>query len=1202
MNKTFKVIFSKTRGALVAVNEATKTTSRASVKTAVAGVCAALLSVPAMAAGFTDQYCPDGQCVVVGQEVKGDGSVVLLDNRAGATNKVQSITIKDSTISNTILELHGSQKISVSDTVFTGLVSGQPRGFGIYAHKGPENSTVDVTEMTPTDVELNNVTFKDNKVSWGSLFVYDKTTLHMKGGAFVNNETKDIAGGAMIKSGTIVFEDVLFQDNVAKNDGSKLAAGGAVYVDITTGIKQNKKDSVGDVTFKLTKDMAYTGNRIESGFEGKENTYGWWAYASGGFLFLDRSSKGAFDIADGVTLTIGTASATGEDDSIASALPESTKKPGYSTLVKKGAGTVVMYGSMDKYFGNFTVEAGTFDVREAWMSLGNTTVTGGVLSASKGITLDTMESDTEEKFIQSGKLTVSGEGTVTVKSLKLANSAKATDGLPFVRIENGGTLRADTIDVAANAGTVTLAGGTLETGSAQVYDLATKSVINADASKVSSEKDLTGLALKAGITATSGTLALTDEGYYTTASLKAMSGALKAGTASLSFLNSKLYKAAGETAELVDSVIQSTEQVTASSEVKTNADGKASAQVTVKNSGAQTVVVKDSAQKDAKAVDQVTFAAPENSTAEMTLVGSAAGGHLVQNTAGKAVDVVVAEDLTLNLGQTELPEQTTGTLSNLTLSAGTTGTTDMPRKAAGLTVANIVAAVEKLVAAGNNLVTVGNERKRGVLKIGTLDLGAGSKVFVDPAWQNDAALNTIGNASHLEIAQVGSLQGSLIAGQNSLITIGATAAQAEAAFNQAGLNWGKEAVSAALYLGTSVNPEGGILVNGSLTSVPGAAPEGRTVNLAAGSLLMVDAAAVGEKAVTGTVSAVGGAKVALVNAAEGTFKLADTVTGLTSASFVSDNLFTTTALNGSDVSTTVDKNALGGAVASMGLQSMIRRADSVLAATVADRTSIDQELGAGANLWVDVGGESYEADGFDNNASFKSDMGYGVFGADVAVSDDITLGAALQYGTGSARSSNFGMKNEIDTWGLTAYSVYKTGDARFVGEVAYVKAKNDISASAASKLSQSVDTEMLSAGMSAHYQFDAGAVTVTPSLGIRLSQLKTDALKVGAIRIADDEMTVFQVPVAVRVGMKPVEASGWNIAPAVKLAYVPTFGDDETDILGYQQKVLDTSPVQADIGVEARKGNFMVNVNFLAGTGSEGAKAVGGKVGVKYLF
>ena len=126
MNKTFKVIFSKTRGALVAVNEAAKTTSRASVKTAVAGVCAALLSVPAMAEGFTD-YCKDGNCVVDGQTVKGNGSVVILDSNS-ASNKVHSITIKGSTISNTIFKLSGTQTISVSDTVFTGLVSGQPRG------------------------------------------------------------------------------------------------------------------------------------------------------------------------------------------------------------------------------------------------------------------------------------------------------------------------------------------------------------------------------------------------------------------------------------------------------------------------------------------------------------------------------------------------------------------------------------------------------------------------------------------------------------------------------------------------------------------------------------------------------------------------------------------------------------------------------------------------------------------------------------------------------------------------------------------------------------------------------------------------------------------------------------------------------------------------------------------------------------------
>ena len=135
MNKTFKVIFSKTRGALVAVNEATKTTSRASVKTAVAGVCAALLSVPAMAAGFTDQYCPDGKCVVDEPMVKGNGSGVLLDNRDSAQDKVHSITIQNSTISNTPFELRGSQDISVSDTVFTGLASGNSSSFAIFAHK-----------------------------------------------------------------------------------------------------------------------------------------------------------------------------------------------------------------------------------------------------------------------------------------------------------------------------------------------------------------------------------------------------------------------------------------------------------------------------------------------------------------------------------------------------------------------------------------------------------------------------------------------------------------------------------------------------------------------------------------------------------------------------------------------------------------------------------------------------------------------------------------------------------------------------------------------------------------------------------------------------------------------------------------------------------------------------------------------------------
>lgn len=79
-----------------------------------------------MAEGFTDlAICQGGKCDVVEKTVEGDGSVVLLDNRDTASSKVQSITIKDSTISNTPFKLSGSQNISVSDTVFTGPESGK---------------------------------------------------------------------------------------------------------------------------------------------------------------------------------------------------------------------------------------------------------------------------------------------------------------------------------------------------------------------------------------------------------------------------------------------------------------------------------------------------------------------------------------------------------------------------------------------------------------------------------------------------------------------------------------------------------------------------------------------------------------------------------------------------------------------------------------------------------------------------------------------------------------------------------------------------------------------------------------------------------------------------------------------------------------------------------------------------------------------
>ena len=102
--------------------------------------------------------------------------------------------------------------------------------------------------------------------------------------------------------------------------------------------------------------MTYSGNNVvtatpDASFE----TYGYETKSGGGFLFLDRNAQATFDIADGKTLTIGEAGATGNMDSIASSHMIPTDND--NDLVKTGTGTVVVNGDMSRYYGALTVDA-----------------------------------------------------------------------------------------------------------------------------------------------------------------------------------------------------------------------------------------------------------------------------------------------------------------------------------------------------------------------------------------------------------------------------------------------------------------------------------------------------------------------------------------------------------------------------------------------------------------------------------------------------------------------------------------------------------------------------------------------------------------------------------------------------------------------------------------------------------------------------
>ena len=532
---------------------------------------------------------------------------------------------------------------------------------------------------------------------------------------------------------------------------------------------------------------------------------------------------------------------------------------------------------------------------------------------------------------------------------------------------------------------------------------------------------------------------------------------------------------------------------------------------------------------------------------------------------------------------------------------------------------NGVAAIEQIdVTKHDNheeaLVTVGDNAKAGKAIIKKLGVGAEHLTFfLDPIWQEGAVIS---DASSLALTDLSSgVTSKFIVGQNSVLSLGATTAVAEKAFADIahvnGKTWGED-ITAAAYADKPVDlgSTGGLVINGGLTSSGTVVtPTAKDVNVASKGMLIInqdnvvaDRAFFTAGSEDAKVTLANGSYVAIVNAVKDAapVKLAETVDNQ-GADVVTDNPFFSGSIATNTLTTKFESEAGLAAIASTGIQSMARRADFVMSETVANRTSLDQQLNAGVNLWVDVTGERYEADKLDNNGSFRSDAGYAMFGGDMQVAEGFTAGMALQYGDASVRSDISSIKNSIKNYGLTAYAGQKFGDAKVVGELAWLKSENKITASQTA-MNQKLDVNVYSAGVRAQYELAAGAFKFVPSIGLRVSHLETDDMTIGTIKATDSDLTYVQMPISLRISGGEVAASGWTFAPSFKVAYVPTFGDKEIKVYGASQDVLDMSPVQADFGLRAVNGNLMFNADMMIGGGEYGTSSIGGKVGVKYVF
>ena len=525
---------------------------------------------------------------------------------------------------------------------------------------------------------------------------------------------------------------------------------------------------------------------------------------------------------------------------------------------------------------------------------------------------------------------------------------------------------------------------------------------------------------------------------------------------------------------------------------------------------------------------------------------------------------------------------------------------------------NTIVNVEKLT--GNGYVYVGEREGAGAkMFINNLAMGGG-RIFVDPIHGHSVlGVNELGTDNTLTTR--------IIAGDGALVTIGTTSetearaalAKVEGAGSAKSVVFMKKAITIGQGGSFYIDPEA---TDNNSSNYP--------VYVGTDGLLAVDQGAVGDSPVFGAALVLfEGGKLAVVNAAPGTLTMVAnssqtpptetdtgstqspaTLYGLAAEAVLTDNPFVSVAgVSGTAVTLEASASQEGmSTLASMGIQSMIRRADMVLAETIADRMA--GEVPTGSNLWVDVRGERYERDNLDNGAGFKADIGYGAFGAELAPTETTTLGVAFQYGNGTVKGDVANVKNKTKDYGFALYGSAMLGDTgvKGIGEVAYTKSTNDITSSLA-LMNQDTDATMLSAGVKAQKSFDLGTFEVIPSLGVRVSHIKTDAMKAGNVEIEKQKQTIVQIPLALRVNAKATEtASGWSVTPKFKVAFIPTVGDKSIEVFGVKQSVIDTSPVQGSFGVGFAKGNLTIDAAAHLGAGNKGTSAVGGKVGLTYRF
>lgn len=974
-------------------------------------------------------------------------------------------------------------------------------------------------------------------------------------------------------------------------------------------------------------------------------------------------------------------------------------------------GIKAKYGTKISILGNTTIDAVGKSETKAVYALGGATVNLGSAGKTVALTGDVEANGAGSAITLAGDTnTVHGTVTSDGGSVVLGGSDKAT-------------YTADKF-VTTNSGTIIVSGGTLNIddlakANSEKFTLENKSLIVTGKGVLQAEsynvfdKGEGSTTVKSNVNNavkfTGGKLDINDD-EYTLEQSKAYSSALKAAAAS----------DGGKTTLLMTGTLKMTGTDNKASVEDLSTTGAVCTNVTATVAGSALTVGSGSTDNDFGVKDLAMGSSSEAASItvggakEFTLVGDGSG-DIIKAADGSAktgaVTVAVSDGASLNLGAASSGVTSGGTLnaaveindaaSSMHVNAGTfeVGTINAAQgqvnvnqnavlKTAELKVGTGASAalnvagtteVANLTAGADATISVGNGDNAGKLSVETAKLD-GAVVFLDPVWQDGT--NVIENASRAAIKSFasGTIDGRLVVGQNSILSLGDTAEAGIAAFNDSGLIWGQD-VKATLYLGSAQtldNAKGELYV-ADVSDLNTITVEAGAAYFAQDSLLIVNAGGIGSAAALngngGKLTVEAGAKLYLANVAEGTYTVTQNFASDSSVNgwsndgdkkeVITDKLAAiTNIVHGTDglVTVTIEKKVAATVFADIALPNILnvmeRNTDSKYAG-ISYLNTLLQENGTGSlsdaefvaavngfaqgaensgaahsgtmaaftigdtiqsrmSLANDVaapkGGKGKGTDAADNGSiwaqyihnkdkvdnlggiSYDGQYNGVIIGGDFAPTGKYHSGVAFSYGSGSSTGSV--SKNDFDFWGLSYYGSIKNDATNVIFDAGYSKTSNDIKGA----VDIDSDTKVLTLGVKGEKLINNGhGTSYVPYAGLRYLNVDGGSYNgtIGgevAANYNNDKANIWMLPIGIGVQYETVTSDGWKLRPMADIAYVWTFGDNNsaidvtvpgvnaTDRLGYD--IMDSGFFVGKLGVEAEKGDWTYGLGYAYQKGS----------------